>query len=464
MSVGRLMDIAVRTMQTYQQAIDIASHNVSNANNKDYSRQKVVFASVVGEKSNGAGVRIQDIQRMRDVLNDSQIRKYLSQNSDAQTRSSYLSQIETVISEPTDNGISNYISTFFNAWDTLTTNPTSTGARSNIIQSAQEISTRFKEILDGLNSVKNSVQNDVSVKVDQVNSDLKEICSLNQKIYELEVRGDKANDLTDQRDKVINDLSNLVNINVNINDKGTAIVSVGGIQGADLNNYNQFQVLNENGKIKIVTTGDKNIGAYLTGGEIFASVDLYSNKIPDYINNYQNLATSFANSVNSIHKTGYTLSQSGVSTTNINFFGKYDDEGKLVVFDNGELIINSDILNNPSNIAASDTANNDGNGNIAGKIARLGETKISTLNNQTILESYNSILSKIGSDKVSSDNTVDSSNLVLQQLDNQKSSVSGVSLDEEMSNILIYQRAYDASSKLIKVADELMQTLLGMMA
>jgi flagellar hook-associated protein 1 len=464
MSVGRLMDIANRTIQTYQSAIDIASHNIANSGNTNYTRQKVILSAVVAENGAGAGIKLSDIQRIRDTLNDTQIRQYSAQYSNAQTASNYLTQIETLISEPTDNGISNYITSFFNSWSTLTTDPSSTSARSSIIAAAQEVSDRFKEVYDGLYKIKNSVLSEATTKVGQVNTDLKQIASLNKQIYQLEVQGNKANDLKDQRDTILNNLSSLINITVNMDNNDCAVVSVGGIQGADMNNYNEFKVLDDNGKLKIVPTNDSSTGVYLTDGDIAADVDLYSNKIPSYISSYTNLATTFANSVNAIHKTGFTLSNSGASSTNINFFGKSDDSGNWVVMDNGQLIVNQDIIDNSSNIAASDTANNDGNGNIANKIAALSDTKISGLNNQTIIDYYNSILSKVGADKTSNDNTISSSEVILQQLQDQQSSVSGVSMQEEMSNILTYQRGFQAASKIISIADELLQTLIGMLS
>jgi flagellar hook-associated protein 1 len=464
MSIGRVFNTAVGTMQAYQKAIDTASNNISNSGNTDYTRERVVFGTVTAENGIGAGIKVQDVQRVRNELTDAQIRKYQSQYSEADTKASYLSQIETLVSEPSDNGLSTYIAAFFNSWDELTTDATSLSSRSNIIKAAQELSDRIKETYDGLGNMEITVRDEASTTVDQINNYLKDISSLNQKIYESEVRGNEANDLKDQRDKALDSLSKLVNINVQMNDKGAAIVSVGGIQGADAIGYNEFELVNVDGKLKLATKEDNNITAVVNGGVLSADFDLYSNKIPDYLSKLESFATTFANKVNEIHKTGYTLAGDSSSSTNINFFGKLDDSGNWVVFDGGELVISDDILNDTSNIAASDASNNDGNSNIANQIARLGDSKISELNNQTFLQNYNSILSKIGTDKTSSDNNAESSNTILTTLKNQKSSESGVSLDEEEANILVYQRAYQASAKLISIADELLQTLLSMVA
>lgn len=464
MSIGRVFNTAVSTMQAYQKAIDIAANNISNSGNTEYTRERVLFGTITAENGIGAGIKVQDVQRVRNELTDAQIRKYQAQYSDAETKASYLSQIETIVSEPSDNGLSSYITAFFNSWDELTTNPNSLGSRSNIIEAAQELSDRIKETYDGLSGMKTTVRDEASTTVTEINTYLKEISSLNQKIYEADVRGMEANELKDQRDATLDSLSKLVNINVQMNDKGAAIVSVGGIEGADLISHHEFELINVDGKLKLVSKEDNSIRSVVTGGILASDIDLYSNKIPEYLSKYENFVTTFAEKVNEVHKTGYTLIQNGVSSTNINFFGKLNDAGNLVVFDDGELVISNDVLNNTSNIAASDTANNDGNCNIANKIARLGDQKISGLNNQTFLENYNSILTTIGTDKTSSNNAVESTDSILNTLKNQKSSESGVTLDEEEANVLVYQRAYAASAKLISVADELLQTLLSMVS
>ncbi len=463
MGLGRIFDISVRTMSVYQRAIDVSSQNISNANNPDYSRQKVVLTSEITQGDKGTGVKLQDVLRIRDNMLDSQLRKYQSTLSDANRRSEILKQVESIISEPSENGLSTYITEFFNAWDELTTNPNSVQLRLNIIQKAQRMSERFKETMDGFSEIQYSLQSDASVKVEQINSYLKSINELNGRIYESESRGLKASELKDQRDSLIDKLSGLVNITVQMNENGAAVVTVGGVQGADLNSHNQFELKIVNGQMRLVSKLDSNAAAIVNAGEFFAISDLYSNKIPSYKISYENLATSIVNNVNNLHKQGFSLMQAGVSETGIPFFGQLDASGNVVnAIDDGKIRINPAILNNPKFIAASNTANNDGNGLIANMIARLTDSKLPELNDQTLIENYISILNNIGIEKVLSDNRIESSEMVIQQLQTQKMSYSGVSIEEEMTNILKYQRSFDAAAKLIKVADELLETILNM--
>lgn len=461
MGIGRLLDISVRSMAAYQRAMDVTSQNISNAGNPEYSRQKTLFATEETQAGIGMGVKIQDILRVKNDLLDSQLRKYQSSLADAEKRSELLQQIESVIAEPSDIGLSSYMSQFFNSWSQLAANPNSTQLRSQVIQNAQRLSERFSEIFEGFSSVQSVLQKEAVLKTNQMNEYLKEIAELNHRIYESEARGIKASELKDKRDSIIDNLSKLANITVNYNEFGAAVINVGGIQGADQNVYTEFEVSFVNNKMRIVSKTDKNAIALLNSGELFTSTDLYSNRIPEYKAKLEDLANVFINKVNQYHMQGFTLVQNGSSSTGIPFFGTLDINGNVInAFVNGQIRINQDVINNPKNIAVSSSANNDGNGSIANLIASLSDLKLSELDNQSLLESYSGLLNTFGVDKVVSDNRIESSSLVIQQLQNQKSSYSGVSIDEEMTNVIKYQRSYEAAAKLIKVVNDMMETII----
>lgn len=462
MGIGRIFDISVRTMATYQRALDVTSQNISNAGNADYTRQKVVFGTEQTQAGMGMGVKIQDVVRVKNDLIENQIRQFKSSYSDANKRSELLQQIETILAEPTDYGLSSYFNDFFNSWDQLTTNPTSIQFRSQIIEKAQRLSERFKDVYDSIDSIHYLLQRDAVDKVNQLNSYLKEIYDLNRKIYENEAVGIKASELMDRRDALLLKVSELANISVQHNEFGTVSVSVGGIQGADKNVYTEFEVRFEGTKMKIVPKTDPSTSIVLNSGELYAITDLYSNKIPKYKSDLENLANTFIQKVNELHLQGYTLVQNGNSYTNIPFFGTWSSGVVEDAFVNGKIQINPDILNNPGNIAASSVAGNDGNGDIANSIARLADQKFAELGDKTILETYSSFLNDFGLEKVTSDSRIETSEMVLQQLELQKGSYSGVSIDEEMTNVIRFQRVYEAAARLIRASDEMLKTVIEM--
>jgi flagellar hook-associated protein 1 FlgK len=188
--------------------------------------------------------------------------------------------------------------------------------------------------------------------------------------------------------------------------------------------------------------------AALTGGEMYALKDVYSNKITDYQDQLNHIVNAIRDEVNQIHSNGYSIDEPPL--TGINFFD---------VSQEGRLIVNSTILNDPYKISVSSDGNS-GNGDLALSIYEVSNKKI--INNLSISEAYSTLISGIGNHKQSADNMAATDKLVLEQLELQKASYSGVSIDEEMANVIKFQRSYDASAKLISVADEMLETIINM--
>lgn len=451
MGISRIFDISQRSLATYQQALDIASHNIANASNPDYSRQKPVLSPDKSEYSGsfvfGTGVKLALIQRQRDNLIDSQIRANNQKYSDNSKRSDILGQVEQLFGEPSDLGLSNTMNSFFNSWSEASVSPNSSSLRFNLLRSAENLSNKVRDIYEGVTDIKSSLMDDAKNIVSNVNNYLKEIQSLNNQIFEVSLKNQQPNDLLDQRDVAIDKLSKLVNINVTTDSSNSSIVSIGGVFAVDKTVAKEFQLTEENGKLS-VTSGVDGFPLNLTGGELFAVTDIYSKSIPGYLDKIDSMMNTLTDSVNQLHASGYTITNP--KQTGVNFFDGYKD---------GVLTINQDIQLDPNKIAFSKDGTI-GNAEIATKIADLRSAKL--LNGATLPDNYGSLISEIGSQKQSSDQMAQSNQLILQQLDQQKSSVSGVSIDEEMANVIKYQRSYEASAKMIKIADEMLQTILNM--
>lgn len=451
MGISRLFDISVRSMQAYQQAMDVTAHNIANSSNPDYSRQQVTFSTEIPEKLQGfiwgAGVKIDQVLRVRDQLTDQQIRANNQDYYNNTEKSSIQAQAEVLFSEPSDLGISTLMDTFFSSWSQLAVTPNSSALRQQVISSAQNLASKVDAVYSGLNSIKSDLLNDANSKVDELNGLVKQVQTLNAQIFESSATGASPNDLLDQRDKVIDQLSQLANINVTYDDSNTAIISVGGVFAADRANFTTFHVTENDGKMGL-STDNNEFTASLNGGELYAITDSYSNSIPEYQDKLNQVMSTLSDSVNNLHMSGYSVGNP--PQTGIKFFDSYQD---------GKLVINQDILNDPNNIAVS-ADGTEGNGDIALSIADLSSAKL--LNGSSLADNYNSLVSEVGNNKLSADQLSSATNLVLQQLQQQKSSYSGVSIDEEMTNTIKFQRSYDASAKLITVADDMLQTILGL--
>lgn len=451
MSINKLLDISKNSLLVYQKALAVTSNNISNANNPYYSRQVVVFGTETPDYlsglSIGSGVKIDDIFRAKNQILENQILGYNQKYSFADKQSSILQGLESLLSEPTDAGISNLIQNFFNSFEELADNPTSTPLRLNVIQSAQMLSSKFQNVYEGFLQNKNQLKQESTDSVTLINDYTEQINLLNKQIYEARITGNEANDLLDRRDEVIDKLSKIVNINVSFDQDNVANVSIGGVFAADKIQFTKFKLSEVDGKL-VLTNEEGSAKVSLNAGELGAVVKTYNSTIPDYLTQLDTIGETIVNAVNEIHSKGYSITEP--QATGINFFEKYDT---------GSLVINSDILKD-SNLIAASSDTTIGNNEIAKQIASLKEQKI--LNGLTIGESYSSFINGIANTIQQSQQNYDTYDMVLTQLNQQKASYSGVSVDEEMMNIIKYQRSFDASAKLVSVADQLLETIINM--
>lgn len=445
MGLGKILDISKNSLAVYRKALDVTSNNISNASNADYSRQTIQFATEKSDGISGMGVKILDIARIRNELVDRQIRSYSSKYSEADARASVLSQVESLVQEPSDSSLNSFLTKFYNSWQQLSVNPSSTAMRLNVVQAGSNLVSKFQGLYQGITEVKSDLAKDLQGKVDTLNYNLGQIQTLNQKIFETTTTGQDAGDLQDQRDKLIDEVSKIVNINVSTNNNGDTSITVGGVYAADRFMHSEFEVYSKNGEISIKAK-NSDIQAQLTGGEIFAVTDMYSNTLSGYLDTLDSIANSLVENVNSIHSQGTNLQ----GESGIDFFSYYRE---------GVIQINDKVIKDVNKIAVSADGTS-GNGDVATKIAALKDAKL--LNGKSIMDNYTNFVSSIGSDSVLAQQNAEANDLVLTQLQNQRSAISGVSIDEEMTNVIRFQRSYDASAKLIKVADEMLQTLMNM--
>lgn len=451
MALSRIFDIAQRSLGVYQKALDVTSHNVANASNPNYSRQRVNFYSEIPEINAGmiwgSGVRIDNVERVRNQLTESQILNNNPKFSFNDKESYLLGQIESVFSEPTELGLSNLINEFFNSWGELAVTPNSVPLRNNVIYAAENLASKVDTIKESFEIVKNDIKTEFKAKVETINDTLAQIQNLNTKIFELKTTGSSPNDLMDERDTLINELSKLTNINVTYDSNNIATISMGGVFAVDGSKAVKFEFSETEGEIQLTSEFSGNV-VKLTGGEMYALADVYSSKIPNYESQLNSVINTIRDEINTIHQSGYTLDEPPQS--GIDFFQVSTD---------GKLIVNTKIKDDPYKIAVSADGTN-GNGDLATLISELANKK--TINNQSIVEAYSSLVSGVGNNKQAAEKMAASDSLVLEQLELQRASYSGVSIDEEMANVINFQRSYDASAKLIRVADEMLETIINM--
>ncbi len=449
MSLNKLFDISRRSLQAYQGALTATSHNVANASNPNYSRQRVVLTSGAPDKGTGldfgSGVSLSHIQRIRDLFIDTQKFEYNNKRASAEKHTSVLAKMETLLSEPSEAGLSSLVNSFFNSFEELSADPTSMPLRNDVVNTAQRLTDKLDTLYNGYQSLSVDLKNEAQDFVGDINDYIQQINNLNKEIFAAETRGSSANELMDERTRILNELSQIANINVQTNKDNSVSVSVGGIFAVDRLHYLEFELQEQNGKLRVVGKGDST-AMKLNGGKLHASTRMYNEIIPDYLNTLDQVGNALLNNVNAAHSAGFTFTTP--PQTGINFFDSYTS---------GTLTINQNILDDASMIAISSDGN-DGNNDVALQIAALKDQNL--INGNTILGAYSSFVNDLANEKVLQEENANSYKLITNQLEGQTSEVSGVSIDEEMVNVIKYQKSYDAAARLIRVADELFQSLL----
>ena len=209
----------------------------------------------------------------------------------------------------------------------------------------------------------------------------------------------------------------------------------------------EFVMEEDNGSLNLKVK-DGSYPVILSGGELNGLSQVYSQKIPKYKEKLDEVINTLINAVNGEHRQGYT--NTDPQETGINFFE---------IYENGILKVNPEIISNVNKIAVSSDGTL-GNGQIALRISQLSDAQL--INGSTLSEYYSVLVNTLGNDGLLQANYAKANQLVISQLEQQQFSISGVSIDEEMTNILKYQRSYEASAKLITVADEMIRTILEM--
>jgi len=451
MAINSLLDMSAKSLAVYQKALSVTSNNIANANDPHYIRQRVVLGAerpdVYSKLSVGNGVKIEYIQRLKNQTLDNQIVKYNSDRTFSEKQSNVVSQIETLFSEPTDLGMANLLTSFLNSWEEMSVNPTSVPLRTNVLQNAQKLSVKANSIYEGMEELKRDLGKESVDAITDVNNYLTEINTLNKQIYESSIMGNTANDLLDSRDKSVEELSKLVDVNVIYDNYNVANVSIGGVYAVGRLSKIELKTVEEDGKL-LIKTKDGTTPVSVSGGELASMQKSYNKDIKSYEKQIDDVLKSVYDEVNNLHVTAY--SNTVPPETGIKFFSNYTS---------GKLEINSEIVKDVNKIAVS-ADGTDGNNEIAKKIALLKTKELAS--GLTISDTYSNLVSAIGYEKVLQDQNAESFDLVISQLQEQKSNYSGVSLDEEMADVLNFQKSYDASAKLIGIANQMLETLINM--
>jgi flagellar hook-associated protein 1 FlgK len=455
-----IMSIAGQALLTQQQAISVTSHNIANVNTPGYSRQRLKMTtntpadSAVGPM--GSGVSGETIERIYDRYLSAQLINESQALGRWDTQKGAVEMVEVIFNEVDGSGLSQAMSKFWDAWQSLAINPDGTTERQILVTASQVLAATFNQLNSDLSQNQQNLDLAIQGTVADINRLSQQIADLNGKIISSEAGSFSANDYRDQRELLLRELSELIDINTF--EDATGAVSVLVANGRPLVSSGQFWQLstgtNDAGFQDIAWVDDSgnptNITADISGGRLKGYLDVRDGVIDGYINRLDTLAQTLMTDVNTLHQNGFDLDGLGGE---VFFIGTAASDMEV----NPNIVGDLDLI-----AAASDALTVPGDSRQAIEIANL-QYQLTMGGTQSYNDYYSAIVRDVGNEVLKSGASYNHQSDMMAQLENQRESVSGVSLDEEMINLLKFQNAYVAAAKLITTADEMMQTILQML-
>ena len=483
--------IAGSGLRVNQTVLATISHNLANVGTSGYSRQKVGTAEMIvkqsGGKISGSGISVESVVRTRNTFLDQTYRTenaalsyYESKNSNITSAENLLSDFQAITSSSSveETGIQSTLQSFFDSWDELSKDPSSTTARKSVLEAANTFIDILAETDKQLQQMQQDSVNSVKDGVNNINNLASQAAKLNAKISKAEASGAEANDLRDQRDELVDKISKLADVETNEQTNGTYEISIGGV---DLVQGDQSRALVASGEGMTnnpltVTWQGLGTKVELSSGSILAQMEDADQNMETTLTTTTNytfrsdsgssigvirqglntLVTTIANEINTLHAAAYDLNGditniplftngstgdgTGISISNIQINPKLDDANLLSVSKTGNL----------------------GDGTVASEISSLqSESDLSFDGlSKTPNEFYSSLISWLGTEGKTIDGLVTTQDSLVTQVDTQRQSVSGVSLDEELTKMISNQSAYAACAKYLSTIDSLLAGLI----
>jgi flagellar hook-associated protein 1 FlgK len=446
------LNIATGALEAEQGALTATANNVANVNTPGYSRLRPDLEEsdpvTIGNLTFGMGVSLQKLESLRDPILQLRIQEETQQQGQLNSLSSAMQQVQVQFTSSSSD-IGSEISNFFSSLNQLSTDPTNISLRQGVLTAAGNMATAFRNVSTNLSQQRSSLDQTVGQAVQQVNTLTTEIAQLNTQISQLQGVNQDASALVDKRDVLIGQLSGLIDVSTINSDSGLTLTTSNGtalVSGGD--SFALTTQTNSSGLQDIYAQGN-DITGQLASGQLAGLLEVRDQRIPALLSNLDTLAAGLANGLNAANSRGYDLNgnQGG------NLFVAPPPNGQGAA-ENLQVQITD-----PSLIAASSDGSPGSNGNVA-VLSAVQDQPVS--DGEDPNDYYSGIVFGVGNDVSDSSSELSASQAILSQLQDQRNSVSGVSLDEEASNMVQYQRAYDAAAQVVTTINDMLYTVINM--
>ena len=484
-------NIATTGMYNGQAALTTVSTNLSNINTTGYSRQRIISTEqtvvLSGTNSYGTGVAVDSIERVRDSFLDKTYRDAKAGTEYWKEKDSVLEDAQALLNEydgtdsttATDdsNGLQKTIQNFFDSWSDLSNDPSSQSARKSLVESASAMLNVMNDLDEELADIQENAGARLTTGVSTLNDLAKQVATLNGQIIATENCGNSANDLEDARDELIDEMSALTNVSVAEQSDGSADVYIGSVSLVKGITSRSLTTAEDDNQQLYVKWTDLNCEASITNGSLKAYREEANtsavtaiqdtadynfkvsgdSSVANLRQGLNNLLTTIADQVNTILTSGKDL----YGDTGVALFVASDANTTMSV---GNITLNSTITDTTTGvnkIAAGTTGGSEDN-TLALKINKLQETDILKADglSMSVTDYYQTLVSWVGTTGDTVDSNYDTQDSLLLQADTQRKSTAAVSQDEELSKMITYQNAYNASARVLNTVDQMIGDMI----
>lgn len=474
-TINNAWNIAVGALQADQAALNVVANNISNANSTTYSRQVSDWQENTPLNINGiaygTGASVTGVTSIRDSVLEKRIDQQTTDASGSSARLSALDSVQQIFTVPTSTSttssgtstqsdLSSVMTDFFNTYSTLESAPTNTTYRTNVMSAASTLTQTFNNIAKDLTNERNTLDNQVSSYVTQINSLTKAIATLNNEIQQAGTAN--TGTLEDQRQADIKSLSNLIGVSqISTENNGLTITTSSGavlVAGGSASTLTTGKgTSGATNSMTTITLGTTDLTSDLTngGGTLGGILTVRDQDIPSVQNTIDTLAKGIISAVNTVNAAGYD--QTGTGTSH--------GIAMLTGTGAGDIAIASGFTS--TNIAASGVSGSTGDGSNASTMASLldvskAATYFSSLGTQTPVNYYSAFITNLGSTVSQVNTTYNAQSASLSQLQSQRNSLSAVSLDDEAASLQVYQRSYQAASKVFSILNTILAASINL--
>lgn len=469
--ISSMMDTGRRSMMNSQTALQTAGHNIANKSTEGFSRQRVELqtseAVGTGKLRVGTGSKTAQVTRINNPYLEKQIGGEQAKLGYYEGKSDAMVRVEQVYNEQINKGLNSYIGEFFNAFREFSNNPENLATRTQVKETAEFLTKDFKRISGQLTDIQRDIDRQVVTHVAEVNDITREIANLNEKIQTVQIAGGPANDERDRRDLLIKQLGEKLNIRWAEGEDGMVTITAGNsallVAGYDAKTLEAKSTpatdTKAEGAIDIIYRGTETatpvvVTNQITGGKLGGLFEVRDQTINGLHDNVDEMALRLAENVNSIHRQGFDAYNKKAGD-----FFVFREGGEHVAAD---MQLASAVREDVSRIASGLIPNAPADNRVAASIAGLQNTAIMEDGRFSLDDFYNSMVGQVGIQTKRAAGAQAAQSDIVKQLGNIRESISGVSLDEETTKLIEYQKAFDASARLIKTADEMFDTVLNL--